>query len=390
MLGEKGIGRLAIATIGPQVLVLTRATNGHSPSNLTVAFVNWGLFECPGVDIDDIRIPIRTVPDGGLPTLDDVRGVVEEFGENVERLKETIGEDFYARIVDELLQFEADPQDIDSYLGEPTLRGAEGGTHFIIRPTSDLLPMDIDGEPRADKATPLTKALLGFTNTMTPNHSPPVIRTAFRDHMTDEGAVDLINEGVFFTPEEFLNADHQVRGCFDEYGQFTGAVSIYGEPFENHVIPWAGAAGSQTSCGPFEICFAAIEGDGKHSTLPPEDHLRMSRKMGKIGGLYIYRDGVRILPYGDTDYDWLDIEFHRTKSAYYYYFSHRKMFGVVEIDSRYNRELQEKGWQGGIPGEPGLPSTQEYFEEFLRADGGGLLPQRGCAQRKVRREEGGA
>ena len=348
MLGEKGIGRLAIATIGPQVLVLTRATKGHSPSNLTVAFVNWGLFECPGVDIDDIRIPIRTVPDGGLPTLDDVRGVVEEFGENVERLKETIGEDFYARIVDELLQFEADPQDIDSYLGEPTLRGTEGGTHFIIRPTSDLLPMDIDGEPRADKATPLTKALLGFTNTMTPNHSPPVIRTAFRDHMTDESAVDLINEGVFFTPEEFLNADHQVRGCFDEYGQFTGTVSIYGEPIENHVIPWAGAAGSQTSCGPFEICFAAIEGDGKHSTLPPEDHLRMSQKMGKIGGLYIYRDGVRILPYGDTDYDWLDIEFHRTKSAYYYYFSHRKMFGVVEIDSRYNRELQEKAGREGF------------------------------------------
>ena len=60
MLGEKGIGRLAIATIGPQVLVLTRARNGHSPSNLTVAFVNWGLFECPGVDMDDIRIPLRT------------------------------------------------------------------------------------------------------------------------------------------------------------------------------------------------------------------------------------------------------------------------------------------------------------------------------------------
>ena len=70
--------------------------------------------------------------------------------------------------------------------------------------------------------------------------------------------------------------------------------------------------------------------------------------MGQIGGLYIYRDGVRILPYGDTDYDWLDIEFHRTKSAYYYYFSHRKMFGVVEIDSQNNRELHEKAGREGF------------------------------------------
>ena len=348
MLGEKGIGRLAIATIGPQVLVLTRARSGDTLSNLTAAFVNWGLFECPGIDIDDIRLPIRIVPDGKLPSLEDVVKMVAEFGENVERLRETIGEKFYSRITLELQQFSVDPTEIDSYLGEPTLIGMESGTHFIIKPTSDLLPMDIDGESRADRAAPLTKALLGFTNTMTPNHSQPVIRTAFRDHKTDDDSVDLITEGVFFTPEEFLNADHQVRGRFDEHGQFSGTVSIYGEPIDNHVIPWASAAGNRTSCGPFAICFAAIEGDGKHSTLPPEDHLRMSQKMGSIGGLYIYRDGVRILPYGDTDYDWLDIEFHRTKSAYYYYFSHRKMFGVVEIDGQENRELHEKAGREGF------------------------------------------
>ena len=33
MLGEKGIGRLAIATIGPQLLVLTRAKTDGGPSD---------------------------------------------------------------------------------------------------------------------------------------------------------------------------------------------------------------------------------------------------------------------------------------------------------------------------------------------------------------------
>ena len=57
---------------------------------------------------------------------------------------------------------------------------------------------------------------------------------------------------------------------------------------------------------------------------------------------------MRILPYGDTDYDWLDIELHRTKSAYYYYFSHRKMFGVIEIDNENNRYISEKAGREGF------------------------------------------
>ena len=49
--------------------------------------------------------------------------------------------------------------------------------------------------------------------------------------------------------------------------------------------------------------------------------MTLAHKTEQLGGLYIYRNGIRVLPYGDTDYDWLDIEFRRTKSAYYYYFS---------------------------------------------------------------------
>ena len=67
LLGEKGIGRLAISTIGPQVLVLTRARRGDTLSDLTAAFVNWTLFECPGIYLEDIQIPIHTFPGGDLP-----------------------------------------------------------------------------------------------------------------------------------------------------------------------------------------------------------------------------------------------------------------------------------------------------------------------------------
>ena len=365
MLGEKGIGRLAISTIGPQVLVLTRARRGDTLSDLTAAFVNWTLFECPGIDLEDIQIPIQTFPGGDLPSYKEIQQLISAFSENTRHLRARIGDQFYDRISRDLGMFRVNPQDIDRYLGEPTLNGAGSGTHFIIMPASDLLIADIDGEPQVETATPLTKALLGFTNTMTPRHSPPPIRTAFRDHKTEDLVNDLIADGEFFTPEEFENADHQVEGHFDEYGQFRGDVLIYGEIIKQHVIPWTGAGGSPTLCGPFSVNFAAIEGVATYSTLPREDHARMAQKMEKIGGLYIFRDGVRILPYGNTDYDWLDIEFHRTKSAYYYYFSHRKMFGAIEIDSTNNPRLNEKAGREGFRENKAYRQFKSILKHFI-------------------------
>ena len=390
MLGEKGIGRLAISTIGPQVLVLTRARRGNSLSDLTAAFVNWTLFECPGIDLEDIQVPIRTFPGGELPSSEDVLQMVSAFAKNNEHLKAKIGQQFYDRLCRELREFQVDPQDIDSYLGDPTLRGTGSGTHFIILPTSDLLPADIDGEPQDEKATPLTKALLGFTNTMTPGHSPPVIRTAFRDHKSEDLVDDLIAEGEFFTPDEFENADHQVKGHFDRYGQFWGDVLIYGEVFKDHVIAWRGAGGSPTACGPFSINFAAVEGLATHSTLPREDHVRMARKMEKIGGLYIYRDGVRMLPYGDTEYDWLDIEFNRTKSAYYYYFSHRKMFGAIQIDSLNNRQLNEKAGREGFRENKAYRQLKGILKHFIVQVAADFFRQEGVHSERFEDAEGGA
>ena len=188
--------------------------------------------------------------------------------------------------------------------------------------------------PLTTRRRPLTKALLGFTNTLSIDGSEPVIRAAFRDHKYDETYEDLISEREFFTRTEFRNADHQISGRFDEFGQFSGEVSIYGDITRDHIIPWRNPSGVRTLCGPYGISFAAIEGATRGSTLPPQEYSLMDRKTNKLGGLYIYRDGIRILPYGDTEYDWLDIETRRNKGAGFYYFSHRKMFGVVEIDSQ--------------------------------------------------------
>ena len=284
MLGEKGIGRLAMATIGPQLLVLTRPKTNEGGGELTAAFLNWGIFEWPGIDLEEIDIPLRSFSPGMLPSAQDVAEMVQEFHQNAAAIGRRIEMSLLEGIVGELDQFDIDPQEIDSYLQEPSLRADGCGTHFIIKPSSELLEDDIDGDPVASKAaalkkaTPLKKALLGFSNTMVAG-SRTVIHTAFRDHKTDEVTEDLIAENEFFTPGEFLNADHRIRGSFDEFGQFHGEISIYGETVSGHVVPWGGGRGARTNCGPFSINFAAFEGESKHSTIPP----RRIREIGKQG-----------------------------------------------------------------------------------------------------------
>ncbi len=370
MLGEKGIGRLAIAAIGPQLLVLTRAKTDDGASDITAAFLNWGIFEWPGIDLEDIDVPLRSFSSGTLPSAHDVAEMVEEFRANAESVGRGVERPVLEKLAGELNQFDIDPQDIDSYLREPSLGGNGSGTHFIIKPASPLLADDIDGDPTVGKAaalkkaTPLKKALLGFGNTMTPG-SQIVIHTAFRDHKTDELADDLIEENEFFTPDEFQNTDHRMRGRFDEFGQFRGEISIYGEAMADHVIPWSGGRGARTLCGPFSIDFAAFEGESRHSTIPQGEHARLANKTERLGGLYIYRNGIRVLPYGDTDYDWLDIEFRRTKSAYYYYFSHRKMFGAVEIDANRNHNLLEKAGREGFQENKAYRQFRSILQNFF-------------------------
>jgi signal transduction histidine kinase len=348
ILGEKGIGRLAIAVIGPQLLVLTRPFRANPPSDLVAAFIHWGLFQCPGVNLDQIEIPIKVFPKGDLPSENDLREMIRSTQRTLRSLRPTIAPSDAERIAADLESFKIDPIALDGQLGNPSLRGTGHGTQFYIQPADPMMPVSIDDRRSDDTASPLMKLLVGFTNTMTPEHAAPAIQVYFRDHKTNDDAEELIGEQVFFTPAEFRNADHHFEGTFDAFGQFNGEVTVYAEPTSNYKVPWTPARGKRTECGPFKINVAYVQGVASESTIPPQDWVAIIRKLNRIGGLYIYKDNVRVLPYGSTDYDFLDIEKNRTKSAGYYYFSYRRMFGVIEIRQVTNPNLSEKAGREGF------------------------------------------
>jgi len=383
ILGEKGIGRLAIAAIGPQVLILSRAERDGQLKDLVAAYIHWGLFELPGVNLDEIEIPVRTFPVGTLPNPADLREMLNTVEANLALFGNRVDSGAAKRIRDNLLAMRKfDPEEIESYVPDLDLRFARG-THFLILPADDVLEADLDTGNSAD-ASSLEKLLVGFTDSMTPNHPSPVISTAFRDHTTDEGYVERAGEDRFFLPSEFANADHYIYGWFDQHGQFLGRVSVYGDITDNYIVPWPGAKGRMSSCGPFAIHLAAIQPELKATTLPPEEHARLTEKTNKFGGLYIYREGIRLLPYGDVDYDWLEIEKRRSSGATYYYFSHRNMFGAILLSQENNASLTEKAGREGFRENVAYRQLRDILKNFLLQVAGDYFREKGVYSDRFR------
>ena len=90
LMGEKGIGRLAIAAIGRQVVALSRAERKNGMHDMVVALIHWSQFEIPDISISDITIPTRTFPEGKLPTDKDLIEMSEELMNNLNALGDQI------------------------------------------------------------------------------------------------------------------------------------------------------------------------------------------------------------------------------------------------------------------------------------------------------------
>ena len=378
ILGEKGIGRLAIAIIGPQVLVLSRAKIEGKLSNKTIAaYLHWGLFELPGLNLDDITIPIREFQGGTLPNGDDVKLMVAEVSSTLNQLASSSNRKQIKDIRSQMNVFSVNPLDCSEYLSEPSLGGSGCGTHFYIIPADPIINDDIDNRQAGNKATRFEKNLIGFTNTMMPDRKSPPIIARFRDHKDEGSPTELIGERAFFTPDEFKEVDHHFSGRFDEWGQFRGQVGIYQMDPEDYVCNWSESDGQRTECGPFKLSFAYMQGTARDSLVPPDEHARLRSKLDRHGGLYIYRDGIRVQPYGDSDYDWLDIERNRTLGAGYYFYSYRRMFGAVELSHSRNRKLTEKAGREGFRENRAYRQLRSILMNFFLQTAGDFFREEG-------------
>lgn len=337
-MGEKGIGRLSVAYLGSPMLMLTKKKG----LNCQALLMDWRILENYHLFVDDVSIPVSAISDAGMlnSVFCDMKATLllnlndETSWNEQQELRDTIKKSIDSLIIPEALESE-----IFSRFWEIEYHGT---TFIIFQPNEQLLDLEAfnPNDQEGDSVVEIQRSLSGIYNLFIDS---PDFSTEF-NIVNAAGPYNLINE--FFDRKDFERADHYIRGHVDESGLFEGTVRVFNQTVTYSFRPVR--LPGKTPYGAFDIELGEMEGASRSSLLGPEEYEAMSTKTEKFGGLYIYRDKFRVLPYGRTDYDFLKFEERRSKGAGYYFFSHRNMFGYIAISRSGNKDLVDKAGREGL------------------------------------------
>ncbi len=344
--GKKGIGRLAIALLGSGTLVWTR---WGSPEALqcTLLLVPWSLFKHPLLRLDQIDIPILTLD--RVATKADAEKLIDqalEWAKTSDAYKLGLPQEVHERVMADLtLHFRASLQ--------APLKFADGpGTQFIVLRTDEIVAnhyagwvgkSSIWGDDERENYPEGPKAYLAFNN---PFEAPRLKVNLYVDGQQEK--LDLVD---YWTRRDFDKADHYINVVIDEKGFASGTLRN-----DKQLIEYQSNLGvlppRSRPPGKLRVEVGYVTGKIENTKLPHELWHGMDDRIKCFGGFFVYMDGVRVCPYGREDADFLAFEKRRSLNAGRYYWSHRRMFGGVFLDSAINASrddlLQEKAGREGF------------------------------------------
>lgn len=100
-----------------------------------------------------------------------------------------------------------------------------------------------------------------------------------------------------------------------------------------------------TECGDFEFQFYIFDLMAKDTRYILDDE---EGRIVKEHRIYLYRDQVRVLPYGDPDDDWLKIDMMRGTKSAGMFLSNDQVVGCVDISQKKNPLLKDKTNREGL------------------------------------------
>ena len=304
--GEKGIGRFAILKLGRVVTVTTRP---HEAENETVLQYDFARFDddfvlengmARDIFLDEIRIDCSQSKPTKLPGAK--HGTVIE----IQNLKGV----WNNYIIDRLCR------DV-SNLTDPVSRITrnEASTSFEIA-------IFCNGELRSVEAenTETLKSLI---------EDKPVLNIQGRFHARKNAFV-FESENI---KNEISLKDTKITGLWVWRKRFRQAGG--------------GAVAKQKyGCGDFRFQFYIFDFsrriDGKHALIQTEKDLLKEHR------IYLYRDDMRVYPYGDPEDDWLNIDVTRGTGRAGDFFSNDQIIGWIDITQEKNPNLRDKTNREGL------------------------------------------
>ena len=312
--GEKGIGRFAVLKLGKRVTVTTRPADEDLETVLAYDFSRFD---------DDF---------------------VSKDGEEKEIFLDEIR--------------------IDCSQSRPVkFPGLEHGTLIEIRDLKGVWDDDIIKQLCRD-ASNLTDPVSRLTRRKSSNGFEIAISCNGRDQLVEAKNVETLkalieNKAVLKLRGDFLSQGNafsfEVNEDKSEIGMTDAkimALWVWRKRFKKAAAQMALPFSSQSNggtgyaCGDFRFRFYVFDFsrgiDGRYTLIQYEKDLLKDHR------IYLYRDGVRVYPYGDPDDDWLSIDVTRGTGRAGNFFSNDQIIGWIDITQEANPNLRDKTNREGL------------------------------------------
>jgi len=393
--GQKGIGRLSCASLGSLLLIVSKTKS----TPFVAALIDWRLFENPFLMLDDIRIPmvefdLKEELRELLPQMfDSLMGNIWGNGDDSSRDSriELAWASFDSMEVDQSIKRKKESieetvinsrfEDIHFGCWDVWTEESHKGTALFMSDIHDDLIAHLSLDSIEDSDSPDQRAKVRLIQTLSNFTDPFVSREEFEEA---EGAkrVDfttevishkghlrrpIIDEVREFDLADLESLEHIVIGDVDEKGVFEGTIKLFGEWQERIKIKPAKLPKMRRDSrfGPFTLHIGSFEGTFSKSTLTKEQHNTYLEQAKIYGGFRVYRDGLRVMPYGREDNDYFEIEKRRSIRAGRHFWSNRRLFGRVAITREANPNLKDKAGREGIIDNRASKLFRDVIENIL-------------------------
>jgi len=378
--GEKGIGRLSAAFLAPGTILVSK----QKDKEYVVVLIDWRLFENPYLSLDDIRLPVEVFPGPeqlveGLPKL--LPLLMENLGgSDSERGKRMA--DCWARfsayersegLISTAEAIEAcwrtmplQRRHLNEWLVFTGL--ADHGTAMFMVDLNNELGVWVrpeeSGEEVDEIKSRLRETLTAFTDPYL-EHRLKFDYEIFIHRADADQRIVAAND--VFGLDSLRDLEHYIEGSFDERGTFTGRVVAFGEDLgvKTYTPKRALSLSGKDRLGPFSFVIGTFEQDERKSTHDVNQHAFLDQQAEKYSGIFVFRDGLRVMPYGRPNSDFLGLEERRSMHAGRYFFSHRKTFGRIAFTRANNPFLRDKAGREGLVDNRAFREMRILLVDFL-------------------------
>ncbi|ELY4523202.1 ATP-binding protein [Cronobacter turicensis] len=389
--GQKGIGRLSSAALGPLLLLISKRKN----SDFVAALIDWRLFENPFLFLNDVQIPVSEFNHKNdlsevLPKLFDqmmgniwgnsddparTKRIADAWNafskqENEDGLEVTTQEKIEQTLIQDVFK-----EKHFSKWGVWSGDSSHGTAMFIADVQYDiyiqLSNTELNQADDTEKSTRerFFQTLSNFTDPFSRNNYESVIDD-FSYSVTgwiNDMPRTIIGENREFDLRNLEDLEHIIEGKVDSEGYFKGRIRVFGEWIEEYSIKpkQVYKTRKDSAFGPFHLRIGSFEWNYNSSSLNDSQHAYFIEQSEKYGGLKVYRDGLRVMPYGRADSDYFSIEERRSKNAGRYFWSNRRMFGRIAITREDNPNLKDKAGREGFIENRASKLFREIVEKIL-------------------------